>query len=368
MKQFRSFVKKEFRHIFRDRRTMLILLMMPVVMMMLFGFALTTEVRNTPIAVFDPSQDVATQKIVRQLDANAYFTLVESLQTPEDIDRVLREGRAGLVVVFSNGFYEDLTRGEASIQLIADATEPNQARTFTAYASAIIASCVQEMQPGNQPPLQIVPELRMLYNPQMKGAYNFVPGIMGMIFMLICAMMTSISIVRERERGTMEALLVSPVKPIYIILSKVTPYFAIALIDWTLILLLSVFVLDVPVAGNLLLLFFLSLLFILVALSLGLLTSTIVDSQVTAILISGIGLLMPTFILSGMVFPIESMPKVLQWISAVLPVRWFIAAVRKVMIQGVEVVFVAKEIAILSGMAFLLLFVSLKKFSVRLTK
>jgi ABC-2 type transport system permease protein len=368
MKQFRSFVRKEFRHIFRDRRTMLILLMMPVVMMLLFGFALTTEVRNTPLAVFDPSNDVATQRIVRQLDANAYFSLVETLRTPEDIDRTLREGRAGLVVVFSERFYEGLSRGEASVQLIADATDPNQARTFTAYASAIISSCVREMQPGNQPPLQIVPELRMLYNPQMKGAYNFVPGIMGMIFMLICAMMTSISIVRERERGTMETLLVSPIKPIYIILSKVTPYFAIAIIDWALILLLSVFVLDVPVAGSLLLLFFLSLLFILVALSLGLLTSTLVSSQVTAILISGIGLLMPTFLLSGMVFPIESMPKVLQWLSAVLPVRWFIAAVRKVMIQGVDAVFVAKEIAILSGMAFFLLFVSLKKFSVRLTK
>jgi ABC-2 type transport system permease protein len=200
----------------------------------------------------------------------------------------------------------------------------------------------------------------------MKGAYNFVPGVMGLILMLICAMMTSISIVREKETGTMAVLLVSPVKPVYVILAKMTPYFTLSIFNLITILLLSVFVLGVPVAGNLFLLIFVSLIFILTALALGLLISNLVNTQVAAMLVSGLGLMMPTMLLSGLIFPIESMPPILQWLSCILPVRWYIEVVRKVMIQGVDAVFVLKEIAILSGMAVVLLVVSLKKFKIRL--
>ena len=362
-------MRKEFYHIFRDKRTLLILFMMPIIQMLLIGFCLTTEVKNTKMAVYDPSKDISTESIIRRLDANQYFMLVEYLSSADEIQTVMQKGKVSLVVVFGENFHDNMLHtGESSVQLIADATDPNQARAFTGYAAGIIQGYEQELMRAAKVSLQILTEVRMLYNPQMKGAYNFVPGVIGMILMLICAMMTSISIVREKERGTMEVLLTSPMRPIYIILSKVTPYFALAVADLAIILLTAVFVLNVPASGSLLLLVSMALLFILAALSLGLLISNIVSSQVAAMLISGMGLILPTIILSGLVFPIESMPRILQWLSTILPVRWFIQAVRKVMIQGVDMVFITKELAVLAGMIVLLLFMSLRTFKVRLKK
>ena len=374
MSQLLSFIKKEFLHILRDKRTILILLVMPIVQIILFGFAITTEVRNIQIAVFDPSKDAATQQIKEQFRASEYFTLTEELTSPQQINDVFKHGKANLVMVFSENFADNLLHtGEAAVQLIADGTEPNQALMSTQYASNIIASSSQELILNNvrvanlQPLLRIIPEIKMLYNPQMKGAYNFVPGVMGLILMLICAMMTSIAIVREKEMGTMEVLLSSPLKPLYIILAKSVPYFALSAFNLLSILLLAVFVLGVPIAGGLFWLVIISLLFIFLALSLGLLISTLVDNQVAAILISGMALIMPIMILSGIVFPIDSMPEILQWISVVIPARWYIEAVKKLMIQGVEVQFVIKEFLILAAMAGGMLFISLKNFKPRLS-
>lgn len=368
MKQFISFVTKEFYHIFRDKRTILILLCMPVVQMLLFGFAITTELKNTKVAVFDPSKDAVTQGIKEHLQASDYFSISEELTDINQINDIFKYGDIGLVVVFSENFADNLLRqGEAAVQLITDGTEPNQASMITGYASNIMMSCQQELSDTNTASCRIVPEIRMLYNPQGESAYNFVPGVMGMILMLICAMMTSISIVREKESGTMEILLVSPMKPIYIILSKAIPYFVLSLINLITILLLSVYVLHVPVSGNIFLLFGVSLIFIFLALSLGLFISNIVKTQMAAMLASGMGLMMPVMLLSGLMFPIESMPKILQVISSIVPARWYIEAVKKIMIQGVEVQYVMKEIIILSLMAFVLVVLSLKKFKTKLS-
>lgn len=368
MRQFISFVRKEFRHIFRDRRTMLILLGMPIVQILLFGFAITTEVKNTRVAVLDLSRDVSTRLIKERIDASRYFDICEELTDGSQIDKVFREGDAGLVIVFSDNFASRLRHdGEAAVQLISDGTDPNQASMITAYATGILSACMQEFAAAAGVPCRIVPELRMLYNPQGESAYNFVPGVMGMILMLICAMMTSIAIVREKETGTMEILLASPMKPIHIIMAKMAPYFALSAVNLATILLLSVFVLDVPVAGSLWLLIAVSLLFILLALSLGLLISNVVNSQMAAMLVSGMGLMMPVMLLSGLIFPIESMPPILQYISALVPARWFIAAVRKIMIQGAEFEAVAKETAILALMTCVLVAVSLKNFKTRLS-
>lgn len=363
-----SFVTKEFYHIFRDKRTILILLCMPVVQMLLFGFAITTELKNTKVAVFDPSKDAVTQGIKEHLQASDYFSISEELTDINQINDIFKYGDIGLVVVFSENFADNLLRqGEAAVQLITDGTEPNQASMITGYASNIMMSCQQELSDTNIASCRIVPEVRMLYNPQGESAYNFVPGVMGMILMLICAMMTSISIVREKENGTMEILLVSPMKPIYIILSKAIPYFVLSLINLTTILLLSVYVLHVPVSGNIFLLFGVSLIFIFLALSLGLFISNLVETQMAAMLASGMGLMMPVMLLSGLMFPIESMPKILQVISAIVPARWYIEAVKKIMIQGVEIQYVMKEIIILSVMAFGLVILSLKKFKTKLS-
>ncbi|AOW09860.1 ABC transporter permease [Flavobacterium gilvum] len=367
MKQFITFVKKEFYHIFRDVRTMMILLLMPIIQIILFGFAITTEVKNSKIAIYDPSKDIATQQIIERLKASDYFEITRYLDNSSQLDDVFKDGKVGLVVVFSERFNETLMHtGKAQVQILADATDPNTATTLTNYASAIISSYQRDLLSQTTIPFQIVPEVKLLYNPQMKGAYNFVPGVLGMILMLICAMMTSISIVREKELGTMEILLVSPMKPIYIILAKAVPYFFISCVNLATVLLLSVFVLNVPIVGSLLLLILVCLIFIIVSLSLGLLVSTITDTQLSAMLVSGMVFLMPVMLLSGMIFPTENMPIALQYVSNIIPAKWFIVIVKDIMIKGTGIGSVWKEVLVLCGMALVLIIVSLKKFKIRL--
>jgi ABC-2 type transport system permease protein len=367
MKQLLSFTRKEFYHILRDRTTIMILLLMPVIQIILFGFALTTEVKNTQVAVLAPSNDEASSRIIDKLNASAYFDVVERIHNTDEIQPVFRDAKAKLVVVFEDHFGEKLRHsGKAHIRLIADATDPNAATSFTFYASNIIASYQQELMGESKNPYQITPEIKMLYNPQMLSAFNFVPGVLGMIMILICAMMTSIAIVREKEMGTMEILLVSPMKPIYIILSKITPYFVLSFVNFATIMLLSVFVLKVPITGSLASLVLVSLLYIFVSLSLGLLVSTLTDSQQAAMLISGMGLMMPVMMLSGMIFPIENMPLPLQWLSNIVPARWYISAVKVIMIQGLGITSVLKDVGVLCLMGVVLVSVSLKKFKIRL--
>lgn len=366
MKQFIAFVRKEFFHIFRDRRTMLILLGMPVVQIILFGFAITTEVKNVRVAVLDPSNDMVTRRIIDRLDASEYFSVTTYLHSPGEVEAAFKRGDIDLALIFNEQFANRVYTGEARVQLMSDATDPNTATTQAGYAVNIITAAGREMLPPGVQATSIIPEVKLLYNPQMKSAYNFVPGVMGLILMLICAMMTSISIVREKETGTMEILLVSPVKPLFIILAKAVPYFVLSFVNLTTILLLSVYVLDVPVAGSLFWLITVSLLFIFVSLALGLLISSVTRTQVAAMLASGLILMMPTMLLSGMIFPIESMPVILQGISAVLPARWYIQAVRKLMIEGVDISLVLMEVGILAAMAAILITISFKKFKNRL--
>jgi len=364
---FLAFVQKEFYHIFRDRRTMLILLGMPIIQIILFGFAITNEVKEAKIVVFDPSNDVATRRIAKQLDASNYFHIVRYLKSPKELDNVFQDGNITMAVVFDERFNDNLLHtGKAQIQLIADATDPNTATMLTQYASAIIGDYQQELMTQNKVPYQIASEIKLLYNPQMKAAYNFVPGVLGMILMLICAMMTSIAIVREKELGTMEVLLVSPMKPIFIILAKAVPYFTLSAVNLVTVLLLSVFVLNVPVAGSLFWLFAVSLLFIFVSLAIGLLVSTLVNTQMAAMLASAMGLMMPVILLSGMIYPIENMPMPLQIVSNIIPAKWYISAVKGLMIKGVDIFAIGKEVTILAIMAVVLITISLKKFKIRL--
>ncbi len=361
MKQFWAFIKIEFFHIFRDRRTMLILLGMPVLQIILFGFAITTELNHSRVAVLDPSKDAVTTRITERIDENRYFSVVKELSSASDIETVFRHDEADIVVAFTPDFDANLSTGEAGIQLVVDATDPNTGNMMAGYVQGIVG---QALQSGTQS--SPIVQTHLLFNPQMKSAYNFVPGVMGLILMLICAMMTSISIVREKETGTMEVLLVSPIRPIFIILAKAVPYLVLSCVNLATILLLSVYVLHVPGEGSLWTLSFLSLLLIAVALSLGLLISCVVQNQVAAMIVSGMGLMMPVMLLSGMIFPIESMPAVLQWISNIIPARWYIQAVKKVMIEGLGMAAVWHEALILSGMAALLIGLSLKKFKERL--
>ena len=363
---FGAFVKKEFFHILRDKRTVLILLGMPVVQIILFGFALSTEVKNINVAVMVPVQDEMTRQLVERIDASEYFSVKKSLSSPDEIDEVLRKRSADFVISFSPHFEDKIYTVEGSqIQFITDATDTNTATAVAMYSSNIVQSFFNEKYP-DAPARGVQPNLRMLYNPQMKSSYTFVPGVMGLIMILICAMMTSISIVREKEMGTMEVLLVSPVRPVYIVLSKMVPYFVLSCVSFSLILILSVFLLGIPIAGSLTVLCGMSLLYIFVSLSLGLLISTVAKTQIVAILASGMVLMMPVIFLSGMVFPTESMHEILQWVSAIVPAQWYISAVKKLMIEGLSFSYVIKEFIILLAMALFLVAVSLKKFKYRL--
>lgn len=339
----------------------MILLGMPVLQIILFGFAITTELNHSRVAVLDPSKDAVTTRITERIDENRYFSVVKELSSASDIETVFRHDEADIVVAFTPDFDANLSTGEAGIQLVVDATDPNTGNMMAGYVQGIVG---QALQSGTQS--SPIVQTHLLFNPQMKSAYNFVPGVMGLILMLICAMMTSISIVREKETGTMEVLLVSPIRPIFIILAKAVPYLVLSCVNLATILLLSVYVLHVPVEGSLWTLSFLSLLLIAVALSLGLLISCVVQNQVAAMIVSGMGLMMPVMLLLGMIFPIESMPAVLQWISNIIPARWYIQAVKKVMIEGLGMAAVWHEALILSGMAALLIGLSLKKFKERL--
>lgn len=367
MKQFLTFTRKEFYHILRDRWTMIMLLAFPIMMIILFGFGITTEIQNSKIAIYDPSKDIATYNIATKLEISDYFVLEEYLDSPDQIESTFKEGKVGLVVVFGERFYESLLHtGEAQVLLIADGTDPNTASTLTTYASRIIMLYQQELLGIENLPFTIHTEVKLLYNPTMKSAYNIVPGVMGMVLMLICALMTSVSIAREKELGTMEVILVSPMPPLLIVLSKVVPYFTISLINFTNVLLLAVFLMGVPVNGSLFSLYFVSVIFIFVALALGLLISSVTDKQSVALLMSAMGLMMPIVMLSGLMFPIENMPIILQGIAQIIPAKWYIEAIRNIMIKGLGLKDIITELSVLSLMAVVLIAASLKKFKIRL--
>lgn len=351
MKQFISFVIKEAKHILRDKRTMLILFGMPVVMMLLFGFAITTDVKNVRTVVVTSQMDHLTQAAIERLSQSEYFTVTQAVATPQEAERLIRSQKADMAVVFA----QDFASKKSGIQFIVDGSDPNMATQWTNYAQGVLTN----MQGS-------IVNSKMLYNPQMKSAYNFVPAIMGMLLMLICAMMTSISIVREKERGTMEVLLVSPIRPLMVIIAKAVPYLVLAFGILITILLMARYVLGVPLQGSVAWILAVSTLYILLALSLGLLISNIAQTQLVALLLSAMVLLMPVVMLSGMMFPVESMPQILQWIAAVIPPRYYIDAMRKLMIMGVGIGDVLKEVAILTVFTAVILVIALKKYNVRL--
>lgn len=367
MKRFRGFVIKEFYHIFRDYRTLLILFGMPAVQLMLFGYVLTNEIKDAKIAIFDPSKDVVTRKISDKILSSGYFILERNLVTVNEIDPVFRQGEVKLALIYEPGFAAKLEKsGKAHVQLIGDASDPNTANMLVNYASGIISSYLVSMNSAKVP-LQILPEVRMMYNGELKGVYMFVPGLMAMLLMLISALMTSLSITREKELGTMELLLVSPMRPSQIIVGKVFPYVFLAFIDACIILILGNLVFGMPILGSVGLLLAESLLYICMALSLGILISNITSSQQIAMMISLVALMLPTILLSGFIFPVENMPWILQVFCHLMPPKYYITIIKSIMLQGNGIAYVWRETLILLGFTALFLAISIKKFNVRLT-
>ncbi|MCC6289443.1 MAG: ABC transporter permease [Chitinophagaceae bacterium] len=367
MKQFLTFVQKEFYHVLRDKKTLLILFGMPVVQILIFGFALSNEVKNSKIVVMDQAKDISSQKLINKIEASKYFDIEESIHSQGQIDAAFKKGAIKMALIIPAGFYQNLVHEhKAQVQVIADASDPNIATALTNYANAIVQDFQTELNTGFEMPYTIIPETRMLYNPQQKSVYSMVPGVMALVLMLLCVLMTAISIVREKETGTMEVLLVSPFKPSLVILSKTVPYLLLSFIDIIIILMMSVWLLGLPINGNIFLLLAVSVLYIITCLSLGILISIKTTTQQAAMMISLMGMLLPSLMLSGFMFPIENMPVPLQVISNIVPATWFNNIIKAVMIKGLGPSFIWKEVLILTGMTLFFLFVSLKSFKIRL--
>ncbi|WP_323756017.1 ABC transporter permease [Roseivirga sp.] len=367
MKRFIGFVKKEFYHIFRDKRSLFILFGMPIAQILLFGFAITNEINNVDIAVLDHSKDVTTQEIINKISASKYFTIETVIEREADIEAIFKKGKIKAVLTFEKDFGQHLiTEGTATVQIITDATDPNTANTISNYTNTILQNYQQQINKDVKLAYQIVPQTHMVYNPELKGVFMFVPGVMTIILMLVSAMMTSISIAREKELGTMEILLVSPLKPLQVIIGKVVPYIFLSIINASVIVLMSIFIFRVPVNGSLFLLALESILFIITSLSLGILISTASATQQTAMMISLMGLMLPTILLSGFIFPITSMPLPLQVISNIIPAKWFIIILKGIMLKGVGINFLWKETLVLVGMTLFLIGLSAKKYKIRL--
>ncbi len=366
MKRFRGFVVKEFYHIFRDYRTLLILFGMPAVQLLLFGYVITNEIKDAKIAVYDQSKDEVTRQITQKIVSSGYFLLQKNLTNYQEIESSFREGDIKLVVVFNRNFASDLEKnGSAGMQIIGDASDPNTANILVNYVSGIVNNYLVSMNTGKVS-MQIIPEVRMMYNPELKGVFMFVPGLMAMLLMLISALMTSISITREKELGTMELLLVSPLRPIQIIIGKVIPYVFLAFTDACIILLLGKFVFGMPIQGSIALLLGESLLFIIMALSLGILISSITSSQQVAMMISLLALMLPTILLSGFIFPVENMPLPLQMLCHIMPPKYFITIIKSIMLKGNGIIYIWKETLILTGFILFFIMLSVKKFKTRL--
>lgn len=367
MKRFIGFVKKEFYHIFRDKRSMFILFGMPIAQIMLFGFAITNEINNVDIAILDKSKDTETEKIINTISASRHFKIKSLVSNENQIEAIFKRGSVKAVLVFEKDFAQNLqVLRKGKVQVITDATDPNTANTITNYIQSILQHYQQEINISNATPHRIQVQSRLYYNPELKSVFTFVPGVMTVILMLVSAMMTSISITREKELGTMEILLVSPIKPFQVIIGKVFPYIFLSIINAVMILLLGYFVFRMPIEGSVILLALETVLFIITSLALGILISTISESQQTAMMISLLGLMLPVILLSGFIFPISSMPLPLQYISHSIPAKWFITILKGIMLKGVGIAFLWKETLILFGMMVFFLALSIKKYKIRL--
>lgn len=340
-----SVIKKEARHITRDARTMTITLFIPVVLLLLFGFAISTEVNDVRIATVSERYDCRTREIIEKLSHNPYFTFKGEAEY-SDIERMLRRGEIDAALVLRG-------RDNApEYQIITDGSNTNIAQTAAFYIENVLRS-----------PEQDTVLIHTLYNPQLKSAYNFVPGIMGMIFILICAMMTSVSIVREKESGTMDLMFVSPVRPSVIVIGKLIPYFILSCILLVAMLCISYMLLELPFYARVINVAGLSLLYIILSLALGLLISSLVRSQVAALLVSCVVLMLPVIMLSGMIFPIDNMPYLLRMISCIIPARWYISAMRAIMIQQLPFQYILRETIILAVMTMIIISIAVRKTS-----
>lgn len=366
-KVFKAFVRKEFYHILRDKRTLLILFGMPVAQVLIFGFAVTNEFNDTKIDVLDYAKDRTSEQLINHIQSSGNFVVNAMLTSEQEMEDGFKAGTSKIIVVIPENFGEDFYASQSpTIQVITDGSDPNNANTLVQYVTQMVNTFKKEKTASKEPPFQIQTASRMLYNPQLVSAYNFVPGTIALILLIICAMLTSLTIAREKETGTMEILLVSPLSPFLIILGKVTPYAMLSFGIAVLVVLIGNVVFGVPVLGSFGLLMLMCLLYVVTALSLGTLISTKSDTQQKAMMTSLMSLMMPSMLLSGFLFPMSSMPQLLQWIGHIIPAKYFIDILKGVMLRGVGMNFIVFEVGVLLLMTLVLLLLTWRNFKIRL--
>ncbi len=360
-----SFIHKEFLHVFRDKRTLLIMFGLPIAQILIFGYALTNEVKNARLLVVDPTSDVVSKQLVQKIDAGSYFTVTHIEKNAQNLEKYFKNGEAQCALIFPENFLKNNVE-PSQIQIITDATDPNFAKTVINYLTAIIVDFIQQPSDGQKATMTIKSEVRMLYNPSLSGAMNFVPGVIAMIMMIVCTTLASVSVVREKETGTMEVLLVSPVRPIYVLISKAVPYFVLSVAIFIVIMLISNLMMGIPIRGSLLIISLINVVYILTCLAFGLMISNVTASQSGAMMISIVAIMLPVLLFTGFLFPLENMPLIFQWIANVIPARWYFLIIQSVMLKGLGLVDVWMELSILLGMMVLLLVISLRKYNIRL--
>lgn len=367
MKRFIGFAIKEFRHIFRDTRTLVFLFGIPVVMIIVFGYVVSNDLQDVQLAVLDLSEDQTTNELRQKIMSSGYFIDAGTLHSEDEIDELFKAGKAKIVLVFDRYFEERITNEkQVSLRLVVDASDANSAVLSVNYAQGVISNYFLSRDTGFQLPWQVETKSRMMYNPELRGVYMFVPGLMALILMLISSLMTSVTITREKEFGTIEPLLASPLRPLEIILGKVAPYVVLSFVNAVTIIVLGVVVFKVPILGSVAFLLLESMLYITLALSLGVFISSAAKTQQIAMVLSMLGLMLPTILLSGFIFPIENMPEILQGLSAIMPARWFITIIKNIMLKGTGIAFVWKETLILLGMTLIFIIMAVRRFKARL--
>jgi ABC-2 type transport system permease protein len=366
VRSFLGFVWKETLHLLRDRQTLAILLLFPVIQVLIFGFAVRTDVRDIAIAVVDPTPDVATQELRERIEASDRFHIVGVVSSTRSLELQFRRGTIRQALVLPRDVERRIGRGDSlPVQLLTDGSDPNTAGIMQGYASTIVQRWYRDAVPSGGA-MRIEAQARMRYNPTLESAHLFVPGLVAYVLTIVSALMTAISITREKETGTMEMLLVSPIRPTAIVAGKVIPYIVLGFVSVLLVLVAARAVFGVPLRGSLLLLLAESVLYIITALALGILISTKVPNQRTAMIAALAGLMMPTLLLSGFIFPLDSLPQVLQWLSYVVPARWFLAIVRGIMLKGAGFATLWQETLILIGMTLFLLVKGSRGLAIRL--
>lgn len=359
MKKFYAFVQKEFYHIFRDKRTMMILFALPIALVIIFGYALNNDFKNIPIGILNQSKDQTSEKLIHRIIGSGYFVVEQTLEKHQDIPKAFKSGKVKLVVFFPTSFQQDLYHAKkAQVQLIADASDINTAINTTSYLSGIIGEFNNENGRENSGGIQL--STRMIFNQRLLSVYLFIPGVIALILLIISALLTSVTLAREKETGTLELLSISPISPYMIIIGKVIPYLILSLLNSFLIILLGIFVFGLPMVGSVPLLVLACFVYTVASLSLGILISTRVETQQAAMFASLVSLMMPTMLLSGFIFPIESLPLPLQLISNIIPATHFIILIKSIMIKGAGLTLIWKPFFILIAMTAVFILVSIQ--------